>query len=191
MEEVQSDDPVVAQLKARVKEALDAGDFNLASVYEKQGRYEEAEPLYKRSLRIAEKALGPAHPNVVTIKKNIAIFYQSWNKSKEEKQGNAVKVEDVVENSQALKVGLKKGDLIIQYDNVRTKRVLGLINEVKKKADKEKIDLLVVRDGALMEFVIAGGPLGVRIQTTVIPEEELEDVLADPDEFGIRQRHAQ
>jgi tetratricopeptide (TPR) repeat protein len=32
---------------------------NLAELYRKQGRYAAAEPLYKRSLAIHEKALGP------------------------------------------------------------------------------------------------------------------------------------
>ena len=31
---------------------------NLAALYQAQGRYSEAEPLYKRSLTIYEKALG-------------------------------------------------------------------------------------------------------------------------------------
>ena len=37
---------------------------NLAVLYRGQGRYAEAEPLYKRSLAISEKALGPDHPDV-------------------------------------------------------------------------------------------------------------------------------
>ena len=32
---------------------------NLAELYMQQGKYEEAEPLYKRSLEITEKSLGP------------------------------------------------------------------------------------------------------------------------------------
>ena len=39
---------------------------NLALLYDAQGRYTEAEPLYKRALAIREKALGPAHPGVAT-----------------------------------------------------------------------------------------------------------------------------
>jgi tetratricopeptide (TPR) repeat protein len=35
---------------------------NLAALYDAQGRYGEAEPLYKRALAITEKALGPDHP---------------------------------------------------------------------------------------------------------------------------------
>ncbi len=37
---------------------------NLAGLYQAQGRYAEAEPLYKRALAIIEKALGPEHPPV-------------------------------------------------------------------------------------------------------------------------------
>ena len=40
---------------------------NLASLYRDQGRYAEAEPLYKRALAIYEKALGPDHPDVGTV----------------------------------------------------------------------------------------------------------------------------
>ena len=37
---------------------------NLAVLYQAQGRYAEAEPLYQRALAIREKALGPEHPDV-------------------------------------------------------------------------------------------------------------------------------
>ena len=61
------------QLVAAVKEAEGLGPQdprlatslnNLGLVYDAQGRYAEAEPLYKRSLAIWEKALGPEHPDV-------------------------------------------------------------------------------------------------------------------------------
>ena len=39
---------------------------NLAELYKVQGRYADAEPLFKRSLAIREKALGPDHPDVAT-----------------------------------------------------------------------------------------------------------------------------
>ena len=37
-----------------------------------QGRYAEAEPLYKRALAIGEKALGPDHPDVAQSLNNLA-----------------------------------------------------------------------------------------------------------------------
>ena len=49
---------------------------NLAELYQAQGRYADAEPLYKRSLAIREKALGPDHPDVATSLNNLAVLYQ-------------------------------------------------------------------------------------------------------------------
>ena len=49
---------------------------NLAELYSEQGRYAEAEPLYKRSLAIDEKALGPDHPDVASSLNNLAELYR-------------------------------------------------------------------------------------------------------------------
>ena len=53
---------------------------NLAEIYRKQGKYAQAEPLYKRSLAIMEKALGPEHPSVATSLNNLALLYQAQGK---------------------------------------------------------------------------------------------------------------
>jgi CHAT domain-containing protein len=50
---------------------------NLAGLYESQGRYAEAEPLYQRTVAIFEKALGPEHPNVGAALNNLAGLYES------------------------------------------------------------------------------------------------------------------
>jgi Tetratricopeptide repeat len=42
-------------------------------LYRRQGRYDEAEPLYRRSLALIEKALGPERPDVGTLN-NLAGF---------------------------------------------------------------------------------------------------------------------
>ena len=39
---------------------------NLALLYDNQGKYNEAEPLYQRALAIDEKTLGPDHPDTAT-----------------------------------------------------------------------------------------------------------------------------
>ena len=49
---------------------------NLAALYADQGRYADAEPLYKRALAIREKALGPDHPDVATSLNNLAELYR-------------------------------------------------------------------------------------------------------------------
>ena len=40
---------------------------NLAALYQRQQRYADAEPLFKRSLAIREKTLGPEHPDVGAV----------------------------------------------------------------------------------------------------------------------------
>ena len=63
----------------KIAEAFGANDprlgttlNNLAELYQDQGRYGEAEPLYKRALAIREKALGPEHPDVATSLDDLA-----------------------------------------------------------------------------------------------------------------------
>ncbi len=48
------------------------GVNNLATLYETEGKYTEAEPLCKRSLTILEKALGPDQLDVAQSLENYA-----------------------------------------------------------------------------------------------------------------------
>jgi tetratricopeptide (TPR) repeat protein len=49
---------------------------NLGGLYLVQGRYAEAEPLFRRSLAIRERALGLEHREVGTSLNNLAEFYR-------------------------------------------------------------------------------------------------------------------
>jgi len=42
-------------------------------LYQSQGRYPEAEPLYSKALQICEQSLGIAHPTTMTVRGNYAI----------------------------------------------------------------------------------------------------------------------
>ena len=58
-----------------------AGDLNnLAGLYRDQGR---AEPLYKRSLGILEKTLGPEQPNVAQSLENYAALLRKTGRDAE------------------------------------------------------------------------------------------------------------
>ena len=57
--------------------------INLAGLYDTQGKFAEAEPLYKQALAIVEKALGPNHPNVATVCENMADLYSQIGKEDE------------------------------------------------------------------------------------------------------------
>jgi Flp pilus assembly protein TadD len=56
---------------------------NLAYFYDSRGRYEDAEPLYRRAVAIAQKALRPQHPDTITIVQNLIDCYRSQGKRKE------------------------------------------------------------------------------------------------------------
>ena len=56
---------------------------NLAEFYRAQGQYAEAEPLFRRSLAIMEKALGPEHPHVAACLENYAGLLRKTNRQSE------------------------------------------------------------------------------------------------------------
>ncbi len=50
---------------------------NLAALYRAQGRYGEAEPLYRETLQLSREVLGPRHPNTLGSMNNLAALYDS------------------------------------------------------------------------------------------------------------------
>ncbi len=57
--------------------------LHIEGVYVFQGKYEEAEPLYLRSLTIWEKQLGENHPDVAQSLNNLAKLYQAQGRYNE------------------------------------------------------------------------------------------------------------
>ena len=57
-----------------------SSDMTLAELLREQGKYAEAEPLFRRALAISEKALGPEHPNVAKELNNLAALLQAQGK---------------------------------------------------------------------------------------------------------------
>ncbi|WP_130758759.1 tetratricopeptide repeat protein, partial [Microcystis aeruginosa] len=50
---------------------------NLAGLYKSQGRYTEAEPLYREALDLRKRLLGDNHPDVAASLNNLAGLYKS------------------------------------------------------------------------------------------------------------------
>ena len=64
-------------------------------LYSNQGRFADAEPLYKRALAIKEKAFGPDHPDVAISLSTLAQLYQT--------QGRYVDAEPLYKRALAIK----------------------------------------------------------------------------------------
>ena len=52
-------------------------DFQHHVFFANQGKYDDAEPLFKRALAIREETLGRRHPDVATSLTNLAILLES------------------------------------------------------------------------------------------------------------------
>ena len=74
----------------------------MALIYDAQGRYGEAEPLYKRALAIWEKALGPEHPDVAKSLANYAALLRETDRDVEaemlEARAKAIQAKHATEN---------------------------------------------------------------------------------------------
>ena len=77
---------------------------NLAELYRAQGKYAQAEPLYRRALAIREKALGPEHPNVAAVLENYADLLRKMKRDAEaekmEARAQAIRAKHAQENPQ-------------------------------------------------------------------------------------------
>ncbi len=141
---------------------------NLALLYESQGKYEEAEPLYKRALAILEKVLGFDHPNTVTVRNNLNDFYMNRRKD------TVVRVQGIVEGTQAQALNLKEGDIIVSYNGTEISRTEKLIELTGKVSPEKSVKMVVFRDSKPMQLELKGGRIGVQIETAVIPKEEYD-----------------
>jgi hypothetical protein len=49
---------------------------NLADLFDSQGKYDLAEPLYRETLQLTEKVLGKEHPDTLQSMNNLAVLLQ-------------------------------------------------------------------------------------------------------------------
>ena len=56
---------------------------NIAALQETTGRYQEAEMLYRRSLELSERVLGPEHPTTATTLNNLAAVLEATGRYQE------------------------------------------------------------------------------------------------------------
>ena len=76
---------------------------NLGVLYRAQGKYAEAEPLFKQALAIKKKVLGSEHPGVATSLENYAALLRKTGRSAEaakiEARAKAIRAKHAEENT--------------------------------------------------------------------------------------------
>jgi hypothetical protein len=76
----------------------------------------------------------------------------------------AVCIVDITKNSEAEQIGLRKGDIIVEYnDTPVTSGAVLLANLVSTTNPKDKINLKIYRDKVEKSFTLSGGTLGLGI----------------------------
>ena len=65
------------------------GTNNLAALYFIQKRFEDAEPLFKRSLEIREKILEPGHPEIIQSLVNFSAVLRKTGRTSDAKKMEA------------------------------------------------------------------------------------------------------
>jgi len=73
---------------------------NLALMYHTQGDYAKAKPLYKRSLAIWERALGPEHPNLADSLEDYGVLLKAT--------GRAAEAQTLLDRAAAIRKGKGK-----------------------------------------------------------------------------------
>lgn len=86
--------------------------------------------------------------------------------------GSVVEIQGIVKDSQAEEIGLKRGDIVVDYDGTKINDTAALISEVKRKSDMSHVEMTILRDNETMHFTLSGGLIGIRINTKRVPSEE-------------------
>ncbi|MGD1873001.1 MAG: tetratricopeptide repeat protein, partial [Mastigocoleus sp.] len=114
---------------------------NLAILYEDQGNYSKAEPLYLQSLSISEKVLGKEHPLVATTMNNLAGIYED--------QGNYSKAEPLYLQSLSIR------EKVLGKEHPQTASSLNNLAELYRlQGNYSKAEPLYLRSLSILEKVL-------------------------------------
>jgi tetratricopeptide (TPR) repeat protein len=78
---------------------------NLAGLYESQGRYADAEPLFRQALEMCERTLGDGHPHTMMVRGNYADCLRkltATQKNNQSQSQNSSSFEDILQQMQAI-----------------------------------------------------------------------------------------
>lgn len=97
---------------------------------------------------------------------NLPLAIKSYVRQKNNLKKGSIEiivVDKVFKGSQAENIGIQEGDILIEYDGERITSPEKLVEVVKSKAKKKKIELVIIRGTHIERFVISGGSIGIKI----------------------------
>ena len=86
-------------------------------------------------------------------------------------QKNRVVVTSVMSDSPADQLGVQKGDIVLNYANEKVLSWQDLRKFTSKGVYGEYVNLNILRNDQLINILVPRGPLGVRLETTVLDPE--------------------
>jgi tetratricopeptide (TPR) repeat protein len=115
---------------------------NLAVLYQKQGRYGEAEPLLARALAIRERQLEPEHPNMAQSLNNLAALYQAQGRYGE---AEPLLARALAISQQKLGPGHPQTQQMIQMQQI-VSYYLTLLSKIDSSGDLESLIQLLAQE---------------------------------------------
>lgn len=86
-----------------------------------------------------------------------------------EGRDNRVRIDSVIENSAADIAGIEAGDIVVRYADERVFSFRSLQQATTDGARDEPVNIQVQRNGALIDYVIPRGPMGVTLSSVTEP----------------------
>ncbi|HOC61122.1 MAG TPA: caspase family protein [Smithellaceae bacterium] len=75
-----------------------------------------------------------------------------------------VKITNVAENSQAQSIGLKKDDIVIEYNKDIAMNAVMLLHLISQTKPEDNVSMLIRREGKDLRFSLKGGKIGISFQ---------------------------
>ena len=86
---------------------------------------------------------------------------------------HVLEVVDIVEDTQAQDLGLKRGDIIYEYDGQRIYQFDELVEASTRDIGPAPVEMIVLRDGARMRLYLQRDFIGVRVRNKTMPQSAL------------------
>lgn len=177
---------------------------NLAYCLQALGHYKKSLALYEDALRMNQRTLVDHHPKIANSHLNLANCYLDLDQLTQAQQHYAmwhellkkngidwvVVATQVLANSQAERLGISTGDIILEQDG-ETVYTMQQFVRMRQNSKGRRAKLVLERDGKRIELDTEGGTLGVAVQDVIRPLAGAEtDSAEPPNEAKVDEREA-